>query len=313
VDIVAASGNGGGAARWYGELRKAGRRCASLDFANMSATLPAYAAAVAWDNVRVCNRLSTADQQVFAELLGRSFTGINDGTWPASHPVPAIHEVMMRGTLSNLRLYQEYAEHVLAHGIRASDAGLDIASSEFSTLCSIQEWRRLPHDNHLQTRDPLTDILSPPGDPSDDVVWLAPFSCLRDALDASDKATEAMARVGIESKSGGQRHVLIVETAAVADELRVPTVADSTLYCLWGATDSGPHGMTRHTIRGRGHGVPEFVIRRRHLREAVEAARPSGTPSPVRLHSGVWETEDLWISPDHAERRWRDEIEPAIG
>lgn len=293
---------------WFTELHDAGKTCASAGLDDVRRDLPAYAAAVAWNNLRVCGRLPVDEQQQFADLIDRS----RKAPVPPGMPSPSLMDVVTYGTLKPRGLYEKYAEHVFAHGTGAKDAGAPLDEPRFEVLCSVAKLRPPSGTEHLDLRDPLDDILSQPNP----IVWLAPYEDLKDCVQGATGLKEAMARVGVESRAAEaeRRYLMMVKTAAVADDLRIASVADSTFYYLFGATDSGPYGMTRHTTKGKGHGVPEFVIRREVLRDLHEAGEDSSQIwlYPQGQEPSSWETDELFISRDHAEDRWKDEIEPVI-
>jgi hypothetical protein len=150
------------------------------------------------------------------------------------------------------------------------------------------------------------------GDADRPVTWLAPYDAIVAAFNAG-RAEEVVCTVGIENapSRGGKPpdiYLMRVRAEPIWGKLHVPTVADSRFYRLWAARtkDDGPTCMTRHTVKGRGYGVPEFVVRSRDLLDL--RARDQST---VRIDEH-WPCGEVWMPLEHAQRRWREEIGPVI-
>jgi hypothetical protein len=103
---------------WHEALRAFGNTCAGMDFSDMLSVLPAYAAAVAWDNIRRCNRMDFSHQQRFASIVNRSWANIQNGAPPNSVPTSMLVDIVAFTTLRTMAMHQEYAEHVLSRGNR---------------------------------------------------------------------------------------------------------------------------------------------------------------------------------------------------
>jgi hypothetical protein len=293
-----------------------------------------YRSGVVWHNIMADERFDdTTEEVAFASLLDR----VLDPAMVLPAPDPsAILEFLRWASppASTAGLQQEFLQDAFCRGMRipAPPDGIAPDSDGWNRLASLVRYCEPPEDidmsldagkSYLKWLCGVHPRLHNPYARLKGVVWLTRYSILGDLFVAGDKdgvvvpgpaVLDAVASVGVECHEGDRFVLMVVDSAAVWQDLRIPTVADSRFYYMWCATrkDEGPHGMTRHTRDGKKHGVPELVVRIQDLAHQLDsgavrlqvADQPDGTKPVV---SGVSE-ESLRISETHARTRWSTEI-----
>ncbi len=301
------------AADWFTELHERGEQCGSAlggpsSFTGSGGVPEEYRCAVAWHNLLRDDRLHPDQRQrILAEVIDEG----RDRAGGASRlSLTDILDFWTRANARDERLESRFQSDLSAMG-PAMPGSLSHSDEGYGTLCSLIRHRR-PTESEagaLAGVWPLEPLLTRDAGPP--IIWLARHADLKDALDGANTAEEALCRVGLEnSVPSCSYYLLLVNADVIWHDLHVPTVADSRLWYMWAASGpkDGPTGMTRHTVDGRSGGVQEFVIRRERLREVYED--PSSSDA-IRI-AGEWPCGVVTISRDHAEKRWRDEIESVI-
>ena len=297
------------AGSWFDALHAQGRQCGVGLSGSASKPLDSvaqmYACAVAWHNI-------VQDESLPYAVKCNSFARLADEAWcptgRCSKATPsrildfyASEEPGLAG-----RLYGDLsAVGPLPDGLTPKTLGSD-------ELCSIIKRRQQTAADRANLRFLELLLESHLGDADRPVIWLAPYSDIMAAFTAGS-AEEVVCKVGIENRPylGGEPrdiYVLRVRAESIWDKLHVPSVADSRFYRLWAARTKadGPTGITRHTIKGRGYGVREFVVKSKDLLDLRERDQ-----SAVWVDNH-WPCGEVWMPLEHAERRWREEIGPAI-
>ena len=318
MDFLGGAGGRDRAQNWFRDLQAGGQECAAVDFDkwfSSGTTVPmAYQSAVAWHNITVDERFPSA-------VAERAFADYVDRILDPSDGASTTADVQLLSFLWNVNTPQratfktEYHDQMVAAGETpgAPPTGISPDTDGWERLASLVKHVSPPRHLYL---DPdsnpdgylewyLTNSYAPA------VVWLTRYRDMGDCLSSQD-GKECLSRVGVECnelRSGDPRavYVIVVTSDAIWDHLRIPTVADSALYYLWGATrkPDGPTGMTRHTLLGHGHGVPELVVKTEQLVPLLDSG-------DVRLEARGLSCGSLHISREHAEKRWHDEIEHEI-
>jgi len=307
------------AEEWYSNLQSTGQECQTMNFdTNLYIDGPdinmAYQDAVLWHNILTDERFENATAEtVFVNYIDAV---LNNLTVPNS---AAILKTLLRNvspSTAERDAQDAYQSDLVCKG--GAPTRISPTSDGWNRLASLIIYLTPPENisvpspldvsingqNYLRWFFGVHPDHKPPLKKS--VFWLTKYQALEDCF-SSKNGREALSRVGLESTPGTTIYALIVNSAAIWDHLRIPTVADSEFYHMWGATQrtDDPHGWTRHTELGNNHGVPELVIRRENLAQYIDSG-------DVYLEDFNLSCDLLHISSEHAKKRWQDEIEPTI-
>lgn len=286
------------ALEWIKRLKQNGKECNSIDLFD-SNEFNKFHSAVVWHNIITDERFEAVESITtlinFIESIdinSKNLTGILDWAW-----------------LDKQNLYEKYKNTLTARGPKPKE--ISPSSPGYDKLCCIIKHSK-PQNNNVDTIDwPLTPYFEI-GRP---LTWLTRLDDLKDCFaNGVTNSEEALSRVGIEcfeEKIGEpiSIYLMVIDSKYVWDDLRVPTVIDSAFYYLFGATQKsdGPTGMTRHTLNGKGHGVPELVISNERLSDIY--SEQGATAIWIKES---WESEPLVISKSHVNSRWLSEIKNDI-
>ncbi len=311
---------GHGCARnWYEELKKRGENSGhAVDFSRwLSDGEPAppmeYQCAVAWHNIMVDERFSSeSKERAFADFIDRVLNPDN-GISTASDA--GLLQFLRSADTPDRRKYRdEYFEDLIAAGERPGESPKD---EGWDRLASLVKYRRTSEnaglDPDVDGRAYLEWVLGHPDAPANPrapaLVWLTRYRDLEDCIHSED-GEECLSKVGLECSefefdTPRPLYFIVVRGEAVWSDLRIPTIADSEFYYMWRATrkSDGPAGMTMHTTKGNGSGVPELVAPRKRLIELLDSG-------DVQLEAKGLSCGNLRISREHAEDRWHREIGP---
>ena len=286
----------------------------------------AYRSAVAWLNWESDELFHSEARSRFAEFIHRLLDpSLSFGVEKHSSIVDSLKRYVATTEDNNPKpgnashFYNEFCEKFLAQGrkpkgVKPDDKGWDQLVSFVQIHTPIQPENvringiRGAFDRDLHMEDYLEWYFQE-NPRSPEIVWLTLYSELQNFIKNGD-AREALSRVGVECypdlPSGNKEVFLLrVDSNSIWEHLRVPTIADSFFYYLWGSSQEDENGRTRHTERGRDFGVPELVIRSEHLVNLIGSSK-------IELQYLDLRSDQLKISLEHIKERWEEEIKPEI-